>query len=118
MEKVETLGQFEQLVLLATYLLRGEGYSVSIRDEVNARSSKRVMLGAVYVSLERLERRGLVSSHFAEPTPIRGGKAKRYFKVTPAGEKALALAKFYARQLVETLNALEDRVKVVTGTGA
>jgi DNA-binding PadR family transcriptional regulator len=103
MNKVESLGQFEQLVLTAAYLLRGEGYSVNITDKVNEMSSRPVMLGAVYVSLGRLESRGLVSSWFAEPTPTRGGKAKRYFKVTSAGESALAQLRATSQLLIDAL---------------
>lgn len=106
MNKPESLGQFEQLVLTAAYLLRGEGYSVNITDKVNEMAPKRVMLGAVYVSLDRLESRGLVSSWFADPTPERGGKAKRYFKVTPAGESALGQMRATAQLLIDALGDL------------
>jgi DNA-binding PadR family transcriptional regulator len=106
-DKVETLGQFEQLVLTAAYLLRGKGYSVTITDKVNEMSPKRVMLGAVYVSLDRMESRGLLKSWFSEPTPERGGKSKRYFKVSAAGERALARMKATAMVLVHQLKSLK-----------
>ena len=107
METTESLGQFEQLVLTAAYLLRGEGYSVTITDKVAEMSAKRVMLGAVYVSLDRLERRGLLTSWFGERRPGRGGgKARRYFKITPAGERALAQTKATAKLLIDALGEL------------
>jgi PadR family transcriptional regulator PadR len=105
-EKFETLGQFEQLVLTATYLLRGEGYSVPIWDKVSELSEKRVMLGAVFVSLDRLQRKGLVTSWFGEATATRGGKAKRFFKVTDAGERALSHMKATAARLIDVLRDL------------
>jgi PadR family transcriptional regulator PadR len=106
MNKIETLGQFEQLVLTATYLLRGEGYSVSIWDKVSELSSKRVMLGAVFVSLDRLEKKGLVTSWFGEAKAERGGRAKRIFKITDAGERALSNMKATAIQLIGVLGEL------------
>jgi DNA-binding PadR family transcriptional regulator len=105
MEK-ESLGPFEIRVLTATYLLGGKGYSVTITDKVNEMSPKRVLLGAVYVSLDRLQSRGLVASWFSEPTSERGGKSRRYFKVTPAGERALAQAKASAQLWLEALGEL------------
>lgn len=106
MEKVETLGQFEQLVLTAAYLLQGKGYSVNITDKVIELAGKRVMLGAVYVSLDRLESRGLLTSWRSDPTPQRGGKSKRFFKVTPAGERALSQARATAEVLLDALGDL------------
>ena len=105
MDKTVSLGQFEQLVLTAAYLLGGKGYSVTIQAKVNEMSPKPVMLGAVFISLDRLEGRGLVSSRFTDPTPERGGKSKRIFKVTLEGERALAQARATAAVL---LDALED----------
>jgi DNA-binding PadR family transcriptional regulator len=106
-EKVEVLGQFEQLVLTAAYLLGEEGYTVNITDKVNEISPKRVMFGAVYVTLDRMEGRGLLTSWFSEARPERGGKPRRYFKVTPAGERALATVKDTARFLLDSLRGLK-----------
>ena len=79
------LGEVEQLVLLAVLRLGESGYAVSIRDEIAGRAGVALSRGTIYVTLERLERLGYVRSWFADPTPERGGKAKRYFALERAG---------------------------------
>jgi PadR family transcriptional regulator PadR len=79
------LGEVEQLVLLAVLRLGESGYAVSIRDEIAARVGVELSRGTIYVTLDRLERAGYLRSWFAEPTPERGGKAKRYFALERAG---------------------------------
>jgi DNA-binding PadR family transcriptional regulator len=106
MEKVASLGHFEQLVLLCTYVLGGNGYCVSITDAVNVRSDRKVLLGSVYVALSRLEDRGLVASNFSVPTANRGGRSKRLFHVTPEGVRALHDAKVQAEVLLDALGDL------------
>jgi PadR family transcriptional regulator PadR len=86
------LGELEQLVMLATLRLGDEAYAVSIRDEIETQTGISLNRGSVYVALDRLDRKGLLVSAFGDPTPERGGKAKRCFKLTPAGRKALARA--------------------------
>lgn len=83
------LTDFELMILLA--ILRvGEGaYGVAIAREIEHTSSRRVVLGAVYAALDRLERSRLVVSAKGDPTPERGGRAKRFFKVTAAGLRAV-----------------------------
>ena len=89
----EYLTDFELMLLLA--ILRvGEGaYGVPIAREIEAFGERTVVLGAVYTGLDRLEANGLVSSSVGSPTPERGGRAKRYFRVTPSGMKAVRQAK-------------------------
>ena len=86
------LGELEQLVLLAARRLGDDAYAVSIRDEIEARTDIALGRSSVYVTLDRLERKGYVRSRFGDPTPERGGKAKRCFAVTAAGVRALATA--------------------------
>lgn len=86
------LGELEQLVMLASLRLGDDAYAVSIRDEIEARTKIALGRSSVYVTLDRLDRKGYVTSWFADPTPERGGKAKRYFRLTPAGRRALATA--------------------------
>ena len=86
------LGELERLVLLAARRLGEQPYAVSIRDEIERRTGIAVSRGTVYVTLDRLDRKGYVRSWFADPTPERGGKAKRCFSVTPAGLQALQAA--------------------------
>lgn len=83
------LGEFEQLVLFAVLRLP-DGYGGTIRKEIERRTPRRVSAGAVYTTLDRLERRGMVTSSWGEPTPERGGKRKRHFRLTAAGREALA----------------------------
>ena len=86
------LGELEQLVMLATLRLGDEAYAVSIRDEIETHTGIALNRGSVYVALDRLDRKGFLESAFGDPTPERGGKAKRCFKLTTAGRRALAKA--------------------------
>ena len=85
------LGELEQLVMLAIARL-DDAYAVSIRDEIETRTGIALGRGSVYVTLDRLERKGFLRSAFGAPTPERGGKAKRCFTLTAAGRRALAQA--------------------------
>ena len=89
MAKSDTLGEFEQIALLALMRLRSNAYGASIRQEIAERTGRDVSVGAVYTTLERLERKGFVSSARGAPTPERGGRAKRYYKIEAPGEHAL-----------------------------
>lgn len=84
-----TLGEFEQLVLLAIIHQDEDAYGVTIRREIERRTQRRVTVGALYTALDRLEHKGLVRSTMSLPTAERGGRSKRYFVITSAGEKAL-----------------------------
>jgi len=79
------LGEFELMILLAVIHLGEEAYGVPISRELEKHRGRDVSVGSVYAALERLENKGLVSSDLGDPTPERGGKAKRYFRVTKAG---------------------------------
>lgn len=79
------LGEFELMILLAVIQLGEEAYGVPISRELERHRPRDVSVGSVYAALERLEGKGLVSSSLGDPTPARGGKAKRYFQLTNAG---------------------------------
>ena len=79
------LGEFEQVVLLAILQLKGDVYGVPIVEEIERRTGRSVSRAAVYVTLRRLEQKGLVSSWLGEPTAERGGKARRCVRIEPAG---------------------------------
>ena len=81
----DTLGEFEQMVLLAILHLGGDVYGVPIVDEIARRTGREVAPAAVYVTLRRLEEKGLLASWMGESTGERGGKARRYVRVTRAG---------------------------------
>lgn len=83
------LGEFEQMVLLAILHLDGDVYGVPIVDEIERRSGRTVSRAAVYVTLRRLEQKGLVSSWMSDPTPERGGKARRCVSVSSEGIRLL-----------------------------
>jgi len=87
-----TLGDFEQLILFALVRLGPHAYGVTIRREIEARTARAISPGALYTALDRMERRGFVSSELGEPTPERGGKRKRLYSIEAAGERALARA--------------------------
>ena len=95
----EALGEFEQLVLLAIMHLDGEVYGVPIVDEIERRTGRAVAPAAVYVTLRRLEEKGLLSSKMSTPTAERGGKARRCVKVTKAGIDSLR----EARQVLDSM---------------
>jgi DNA-binding PadR family transcriptional regulator len=98
-----TLGEFEQLVLVALLRQGDDAYGVSIADEISARTSRDVSLGAVYKTLERLEAKGLVASRMGQPTPERGGRRKKHFRLLAAGERAVAEAIGAMRRMTEGL---------------
>jgi PadR family transcriptional regulator, regulatory protein PadR len=89
MGKADSLGQFEQLVLTAILSLRDNAYGVTIHKKVKELAPKSVSLGAVYVTLDRLEDKGLISSWLSDPTPERGGRSKRHYQLQGLGERAL-----------------------------
>jgi len=100
----QTLGEFEQLVLLAVLRLGSEAYSVPIVEEIEDRTGRSVNHSAVYVALRRLEKKGLVESWMGEPTPERGGRSKRYFEVQP---EALPLLRQQRDALLSMWEGLE-----------
>ncbi len=86
---MKTLGEFEILVLAALMRLDDQAYGVSILHEIESRSGRAVSMGSLYPTLARLEKKGYVRSHLGESTPVRGGRAKRYYTLTAAGAHAL-----------------------------
>jgi len=85
----DVLGAFEQAVLLAVLRLDDEAYGRAILKQVQARLQRDVAAGAVHATLERLVRKHLLSSRLGSGTPIRAGRARRYYRVLPAGIRAL-----------------------------
>jgi DNA-binding PadR family transcriptional regulator len=100
------LGEFQQLVMLAVLRIvqgGGEAYGVTVHEELEARTRRRVARGAVYMTLDRLEKKGLLASHATEPTPERGGRAKRCYTVTAPAKRALRASQQALRSLWEGL---------------
>ncbi|HYE86898.1 MAG TPA: helix-turn-helix transcriptional regulator [Vicinamibacterales bacterium] len=96
---MQPLGEFEQLVMFAVLRLDDEAYGARVRAELLAQAGRDVSPGAIFTTLERLEARGMVSSTYGEPTPERGGRRKRFYRVTADGRRALAAS-------LETINRM------------
>jgi DNA-binding PadR family transcriptional regulator len=104
MGRSDSLGQFEQLVLTAILKLRGDAYGVSIHAKVEELAKpKAVSLGAVYVTLDRLEDKGLVGSWLTEPIAERGGRAKRCYRLEALGERALEESAVTAKRIWDSV---------------
>lgn len=93
MDKEKFLGEFEQFLLLAILRLGDNAYGSTIRQLLADSISRDVTIGALYTTLERLEKKGLVESRMGESTSERGGRAKKYFKVSAQGQAALKRSK-------------------------
>lgn len=100
----DTLGEFEQLVLLACMRLGRQAHTVAIIDELEERANRRVSHASVFVTLKRLEEKGLVRSELGESRPERGGKPRRYFSVQP---EAVPLLRAARDALLNMWNGLE-----------
>src|SRR5260370_31888302 len=83
------LGEFEHIVVLALLRLEDRAYGGTVRQEIEFRTHREVSIGAVYATLDRLEAKGYVKSHHGDPTPERGGRSKRFFRVTAKGVAAV-----------------------------
>jgi PadR family transcriptional regulator, regulatory protein PadR len=104
MPRNESLGAFEQLVLTAILRLGDNAYGVTIHEQVEQLAApKPVSLGAIYVTLDRLEAKGLTSSYNSEPTRERGGRARRCYRLEALGEKALEEAAVTAIKMTDVL---------------
>jgi DNA-binding PadR family transcriptional regulator len=99
MHSAGALGEFEQIVLLAIVQRGDDVYGVPIVKEIERRTGRHVAPAAVYITLRRLESKGLVTSWLGDPTPERGGKARRYVKVTPIGLESLRAARTVIDQM-------------------
>ena len=100
------LGEFEQLVLLALVRLGPEAYGATIRREIEARTGRDLAISAVYITLDRLEVKGLVRSRIGDPTPQRGGRRRKHCVILPAGRRAIAHACRAFGQMVEGLGLI------------
>jgi PadR family transcriptional regulator len=105
------LGEFELILLLAILHLGEEAYGVPISREIERNRGRNVAIGSVYAALERLEAKGLVRSSLGDPTPERGGKAKRYFRITKEGLR-------HVHETRRVLTKLWQKLPELTGEGA
>jgi DNA-binding PadR family transcriptional regulator len=104
----ELLGEVEHLVLLALLRFDEPQYGVPILDEIEARTGRKPSRAAVYIALQRLEAKGFVTSRLGEPTAERGGRARRYFQLEPAG---IAILRESRQALVRMWANVEHRLE-------
>ena len=107
MTDVSSLGEFEQVVLLAVLRLAESAYAVPVHDEILRCTGRDVSRGSIYITLDRLETKGYLRSRLADPTPERGGRSKRYYTLRP---RALDALKENRRALVALWSGLEGRL--------
>ena len=100
------LGGFEHVVILALMRLGEEAYGVPVRQEIEARTRREVSIGAVYATLDRLEAKGYVKSRLGEPTPERGGRSRRFFRITPQGLRAVNRTHHALTRLIDGLDLI------------
>jgi DNA-binding PadR family transcriptional regulator len=103
MGKRDYLGEFELIVILAVLRLGDEAYGVTVRREIETRTGRDVSIGAVYATLDRLEAKGCVRSELGGPTAERGGRSKRFFRVTGKGVAAVNRTHAAVQNLMEGL---------------
>ncbi|HEV2196133.1 MAG TPA: PadR family transcriptional regulator [Candidatus Acidoferrum sp.] len=103
------LGEFEHIVLLAVLRLDEQAYGVTIRREIETRTKREVSIGAIYATLDRLETKGYVRSRVGDPTPERGGRSKRFFRITAEGVSAVNRTHRALQSLTKGLEFLGSR---------
>ena len=106
-KREEPLGSLEHIVLLAVMRLGENAYGITVRREIESATGRDLSIGAVYATLVRLESKGFVTSHAGEPTAERGGRAKRYFRVTAEGKGALRNTHEIIQKMTAGLKGLE-----------
>ena len=99
MAKGAYLGEFEQIVMLALLRLGEHAYGMIIRREIEETTGRQVSIGAVYATLDRLERKDFITSRVGEASARRGGRAKRYFQLTAAGNRVLQSSREMLRKM-------------------
>lgn len=105
MARARYLSELELHVLLAVSRLGDDAYGGSVRREIEDRSGRRVWIGPLYTTLARLGDQGLVTAQMGEPLPVRGGRSRRYYRLTPAGARAL-------RDSLAMLDRMRDGVRL------
>lgn len=102
------LGEFERTIVLALLRLEDRAYGVTVRQEIEFRIKRDVSFGAVYATLNRLETKGYVKSHYGDPTPERGGRSKRFFSVTAKGIAAVNRMQRTLKSMTEGLDLIRS----------
>lgn len=102
------LGEFEHIIILALLQLEDHAYGVPVRQEIESRTKREVSIGAVYATLGRLETKGYVKSFRGDPTPERGGRSKRFFRVTAKGVAAVNRTQRAIQRMTEGLGLIRS----------
>jgi DNA-binding PadR family transcriptional regulator len=106
MSSTDYLGEFEHIVVLALLRLGERAYGVTVRQEIEFRTKREVSIGAVYATLDRMETKGYVKSRLGDPTPERGGRSKRFFRVTAKGVAAVNRTQKALQSMTEGLSLI------------
>jgi PadR family transcriptional regulator PadR len=106
MASPDYLGEFEHIVVLALLRLEDRAYGVTVRQEIELRTKREVSIGAVYATLDRMETKGYVKSRLGDPTPERGGRSKRFFRVTAKGVAAVNRTQKALQSMTEGLSLI------------
>lgn len=109
MPKGRYLAEFEIYVMAAVALLRDDAYGMTVRRAIEERSGRSVSIGAIYATIARLERKGYVSTRVSDPLPVPGGRARKYVRLTAAGERALDHSTAMLAQMIPALAAARGR---------
>jgi DNA-binding PadR family transcriptional regulator len=110
MAKGDYLGEFEQLVLLALIRLEDNAYGMTIRQTIQERTRRAVAIGQVYSALERLELKGHLASHVSGPEPVRGGRSKKLYRLTPEGASALSASRGMMDRMADGLDLASGKI--------
>jgi DNA-binding PadR family transcriptional regulator len=106
---VPPVAEFELRVLLTVHRLADEAYAAAVQEDLQTRTRRRTSLGAVHITLDRLARKGLLESRLGSPTPERGGRAKRYYRLSRAGLAAVREECGILQRLWDGLGVVRDR---------
>ncbi len=109
MAKGDHLGEFEQLTLLALIRLEDNAYGMTIRQTIQERTRRAVAIGQVYSALERLELKGYLGSRVSGPEPIRGGRSKKLYRLTPEGATALSASRRMMARMADGLDLADGK---------
>ena len=112
MGKGDHLGEFEHLVMLALLRLKDTAYGMRVRQEIQSRTDREVAIGAVYATLERLEKKSYLTSTVSDPQPIPGGRSKKFFRLSQKGATALKHSREMMRRMADGL-AVDSELETI-----
>ena len=106
--KRQFLAEFELYVMLAVVRLAPEAYGAAVRREIESRTGRSVSIGALYATLGRLEDKGLLEHRASHPLPVKGGRSRKFYEATPAGETALSHSAVALNRMMDGLGLAAD----------